>query len=295
MKYELEPDNRNCSDEVLLKDLKAVAARLGRHTLSKAEYDEYGRFSSATIRNRLGSWNGALEQAGLSTDKKRRYIPETELLNDLKAAAETLGTDELSITAYKQVGNFSNSTVARVFGSWEKAVLKVGLKVSGQYHHKISDEELLSNMASVWEAVGRQPRQGDFQAPLSKYAHDAYVRRYGSWRKALEKFVEVAGSGEVLVPAANEPPVVVDSVVAACRNKTSREPSWRLWFLVNRRDRFTCRACGRSPATHPGVVLHVDHIIAWSKGGETILENLQTLCMECNIGKSNLEMENNRG
>ena len=295
MKDELEPDNRNCSDDVLLGDLKAVAARLGKQTLSKAEYDEHGRFSSATIRNRLGSWNGALEQAGLSTDKKRRYIPEQELLNDLKAAAERLGTDELSVEAYKRVGNFSSVTVTRAFGSWEKALLKVGLKVTGQYHPKISEEELLSNMASVWEAVGRQPKQGDFQAPLSKYAHDAYVRRYGSWRKALEEFVEVAGSGEVPVPAANEQPVVADSVAATRRNKTSRDPSWRLRFLVNRRDRFTCRACGRSPATHPGVVLHVDHIIAWSKGGETVLENLQTLCMECNIGKSDLEMESNGG
>ena len=97
------------------------------------------------------------------------------------------------------------------------------------------------------------------------------------------------------MPAANEQPVVADSVVATRRNKTSRDPSWRLRFLVNRRDRFTCRACGRSPATHSGVVLHVDHIIAWSKGGETVLENLQTLCMECNIGKSDLEMESNGG
>jgi len=31
----------------------------------------------------------------------------------------------------------------------------------------------------------------------------------------------------------------------------------------------------------------VDHITAWSNGGETILENLQTLCSDCNLGKSN--------
>ncbi|MCL4507775.1 MAG: HNH endonuclease [Chloroflexi bacterium] len=34
--------------------------------------------------------------------------------------------------------------------------------------------------------------------------------------------------------------------------------------------------------------LHVDHILAWSKGGETVLENLQTLCSVCNLGKSNV-------
>ena len=295
MKYELEPDNRNCPDDTLLGDLKAVAARLGKQTLSKSEYDEHGRFSSATIRNRLGSWNGALEKAGLSTDKKRRYIPEQELLDDLKAAAKKLGTEELSVEAYKQVGNFSSATVTKTFGSWENALIKVGLKVAGQYRPKISEEELLSNMASVWEAVGRQPKQGDFREPLSKYSHDAYVRRYGSWRRALERFVELAGAGEALAPAASVQPTAADVVTINRRAKTSRDPSWRLRFLVNRRDRFTCRACGRSPATHPGVVLHVDHIVPWSKGGETVLENLQTLCMECNIGKSDLEMESGGG
>jgi 5-methylcytosine-specific restriction endonuclease McrA len=32
----------------------------------------------------------------------------------------------------------------------------------------------------------------------------------------------------------------------------------------------------------------VDHIVPWSKGGETILENLRTLCSKCNLGKGNV-------
>ncbi|MCW5775769.1 MAG: HNH endonuclease [Phycisphaeraceae bacterium] len=32
-------------------------------------------------------------------------------------------------------------------------------------------------------------------------------------------------------------------------------------------------------------MLHVDHILAWSNGGETVLANLQTLCDRCNLGK----------
>ncbi|WP_349257294.1 HNH endonuclease [Novimethylophilus sp.] len=50
----------------------------------------------------------------------------------------------------------------------------------------------------------------------------------------------------------------------------------------------TCCACGASPAISLGVELHVDHIVPWSKGGETVLENLQTLCSMCNLGKSNV-------
>jgi 5-methylcytosine-specific restriction endonuclease McrA len=35
-------------------------------------------------------------------------------------------------------------------------------------------------------------------------------------------------------------------------------------------------------------LLHVDHIKPWSHGGETIEDNLQTLCATCNLGKSNV-------
>jgi 5-methylcytosine-specific restriction endonuclease McrA len=53
------------------------------------------------------------------------------------------------------------------------------------------------------------------------------------------------------------------------------------------RDNCKCQICGASPAHEP-IKLEVDHIHPWAKGGETILENLQTLCTRCNGGKSDL-------
>ncbi len=45
-----------------------------------------------------------------------------------------------------------------------------------------------------------------------------------------------------------------------------------------------CVLCGASAAT---AVLHVDHIVPRSKGGTNDLDNLQCLCEQCNLGKSN--------
>lgn len=70
-------------------------------------------------------------------------------------------------------------------------------------------------------------------------------------------------------------------------HKTKRDVSLQLRFAVLKRDNFKCCACGASPAKNPSVELHIDHIIPWSKGGETELSNLQTLCSICNLGKSN--------
>jgi HNH endonuclease len=64
----------------------------------------------------------------------------------------------------------------------------------------------------------------------------------------------------------------------------------RLRYEVLRRDGFRCQLCGRT-AAHEGVKLEVDHIFPRSKGGEDTLGNLQTLCWDCNSGKSNLLME----
>lgn len=65
-----------------------------------------------------------------------------------------------------------------------------------------------------------------------------------------------------------------------------RRISDKLRYQVLKRDNFKCCACGASPAKNPAVELHIDHIIPWSKGGETTIDNLQTLCSKCNLGKS---------
>lgn len=53
-------------------------------------------------------------------------------------------------------------------------------------------------------------------------------------------------------------------------------------FEVFKRDGFTCQYCGAHP---PGVLLHVDHIVAVAEGGGNDMDNLVTACQPCNIGK----------
>lgn len=86
----------------------------------------------------------------------------------------------------------------------------------------------------------------------------------------------------VSATSANPPPLTVLPA-----RRTSRNINWRLRFLVLQRDKFRCVKCGASPAKGHSVSLQVDHVVPWSRGGETEFENLQTLCEICNIGKSN--------
>jgi hypothetical protein len=54
-------------------------------------------------------------------------------------------------------------------------------------------------------------------------------------------------------------------------------------YRILERDGFACCLCGRTK--QDGVKLQIDHIIPVYKGGKTIDKNLQTLCMDCNVGK----------
>lgn len=61
--------------------------------------------------------------------------------------------------------------------------------------------------------------------------------------------------------------------------------TYRLREKVLERDGRFCKVCGASTN------LHIDHIIPLSKGGKTILSNLQVLCKKCNLQKGNKTME----
>lgn len=60
-------------------------------------------------------------------------------------------------------------------------------------------------------------------------------------------------------------------------------------YDVLRRDGFHCVRCGRG--REDGVKLHVDHMVPVSRGGKSVMDNLQTLCEDCNCGKGNKYVE----
>lgn len=63
------------------------------------------------------------------------------------------------------------------------------------------------------------------------------------------------------------------------RRPTKRPIPADLRWTVFERDGYACRCCGSRRD------LHADHVHPESKGGPTTLENLQTLCRDCNVKK----------
>ncbi len=205
---------------------------------------------------------------------------DEELIADLRRVANRLGTDTVKGEQYESLGAYHRTTQQRRFGSWNKALRRAGLKVSLRQDYP--DEELFENLLALWQNYGRQPRIDEMYLPPSRISHSPYKRRFGTWMNALKAFVDYAnGAGAELAEHKID-------VAIGDRPMTGRDPSLRLRWRVLQRNNFKCCACGASPAITLGVELHVDHIHPWSEGGETVIENLQTLCSKCNLGKSNL-------
>lgn len=70
------------------------------------------------------------------------------------------------------------------------------------------------------------------------------------------------------------------------RSKSKRRAvSKKLRILILERDGYRCCLCGR---TAKETKLEVDHKVPVAKGGTDSLNNLWTLCIDCNRGKSDL-------
>ncbi len=212
-------------------------------------------------------------------------ITEEDVISDFKRVAEKLNMKSVTQREYREHGKFAVNTIYRRFGSWTEITEKAGLSLRSNTGQVISNEELFENLENIWIKLGRQPKYSEIAQPLSKYHVATYERRFSGWRKALENFVDFVNSE-------NKTFEKVDKVVSSeKKHKTTRAINLRLRFIILRRDNFKCKICGQSPATNPTIELEVDHIIPWSKGGETVPENLQTLCFDCNQGKSNLSIK----
>jgi len=218
-------------------------------------------------------------------EEYHRGVTDEELITDLQRVASEMGKTAITRADNDERGKFNSTTFIRRFGSWLDALEKAGLEKT-RTPMNLPEEVLFQNLEEIWIKLGRQPRYVEVHKPLSKYHVGTYENRFGTWRKALEKFVAYINNEENF---SSEEAIKNLEVEPITKHKTSRTINWRLRFVVMRQDNFKCKNCGRSPATDPSIILHIDHIKAWANGGETVLENLQTLCSKCNIGKSDLE------
>ncbi len=220
---------------------------------------------------------------------KNRVITDEELKEDVIRVMQLVHPLPLSSKKYDELGHFCSDTVARRFGqrSWNKALSSI-IMGYGPAQKNHTEKELFDNIAKVWIAKLSQPVRRDMDThPCSTISSGSYLRKYGKWNLALQKFVEYINSSTITFPDE------VPNIHGALKHKTPREPSLRLKVQVLLRDGNCCKICGVK--CDEGIhKIHFDHILPWSKGGETTLDNLRVLCKDCNEALGNTNCPNNK-
>jgi hypothetical protein len=203
-------------------------------------------------------------------DRHPFRISEEELFQNIEEIWVKLGRQPRSTEIQKPLSKYSIGAYAERFGTWRKTLKRFVSYISGE--EKISYDVALSLTSDHAESLSEQS-EGLPSASIP-----------ASQSLPTRDFVAKPAEGAYREGATGK-----SDARPSTQHKTKRNINWRLRFVVMRRDNFKCKKCGRSPATDLSIVLHVDHRNAWAKGGETLLENLETLCSKCNIGKSDLE------
>lgn len=138
--------------------------------------------------------------------------------------------------------------------------------------------------------LGHRPSKGEWDSVDTQFSYTTYKQRFGGWLNACVAFIERAPTADAMTAQApDDTPSQANQAHEVSVADNPRNVPLKLRLKVLQRDRFCCVMCGRSPALEAGVSLHIDHVIPFSRGGKTNLDNLQTLCRDCNLGKGSDE------
>lgn len=285
MRFELD-HLESYDDEALLTELRRVAALIQTPKITIGQFTGLAKVHGSTLQKRFRGWKGALEAAGLGDrfdDASFRKSRE-EILNSIRSVASKLQKDVLTSHEFQAHTGMFDGPVRRIFGSWKAALAEAGLGQSA-LGKRYTDEQCFENMLSAWTHYARPPRHDEMNRAPSVVGSKAYIRRWGTWRKALAAFVARVNDPSISFETPTPQAMPGKKTLSTADNRGPRDIPLALRYFILKRDNFRCVLDGRSPATEHGVVLHVDHIVPWVKGGPTVASNLRTLCSDCNLGK----------
>ncbi|MDZ5811655.1 hypothetical protein U4E84_09905 [Halorubrum sp. AD140] len=195
------------SDEDLLEEIRRVADVVdaaGAPTVT--QFNEHSSIADSTIHRRFGSWNAGVAKAGFDPNPPEPEIPTEDLIDELHRVRDEAGHIPTS-TQINAEGDYSRSTYQKRFGSWRDALvaafddiegvddidprrsgdpnLKPPSNPSGRPQEH-TDDALIAELHRIAAEHRDPPRIRDVREH-SEYGAQTYIRRFGSWRAALEE------------------------------------------------------------------------------------------------------------
>ena len=209
---------------------------------------------------------------------KATNLSKSEIIVKLKEFSKTRNYKSFTRKEWDEWRNksISSSQIFRLFGSWADALQKAGIKAQRRGRRNL--KQMVDLFKDAWKEGDGIPTRKGLDNYLKKvsapYKWESYAIYWGGLSRLAKRIVE------------HQEGKIIDSELYAPfkSNKKRDKIPKSLRYAVLKRDKERCVKCGAS-AKRKDIVLEIDHIVPWSKGGLTELSNLQTLCYGCNRGK----------
>lgn len=229
-------------------------------------------------------------------------IPREKIIDELVKVADKYRYMRFTSRDFSGSASIGHQVIFREFGTWDEAMrvlteylkqnnIILKLRTKPKRKDAYTQKQLFDEMQRIWSKIGHRPSKIEWEQSNPKINYNTVRRHFNGWINACLKFIEYI-TGEILV----ENKRILEKPNSELKKQFKYEPKnnrtiplgIRLEVLA--RNNFRCVYCGKSPSTDIGTKLHIDHILPFSKGGKSIIENLQILCFDCNLGKSNRKL-----
>lgn len=221
------------------------------------------------------------EQFRFKIDRLRPRYSKAEMIASLKEYAEMHGRTTFGKRDYdKWPKRLVKAETMRVrFGSWGNALRAAGFRAGKGY--KLDPKEMVAAFKDCWREQQSVPSRKQLENYLARHnlpiRWNSYYIFFGGIGKLAQMIMKVE---EGKIPEA----MLYQKIKP--QKKVDRTVSLKMRMSVLKRDGYRCVKCGVSPKINKSVTLEIDHIVPVSKGGASTLDNLQTLCFDCNQGKT---------
>lgn len=178
------------SDDEMLNLLIKKAKKIGFTPSSKEVNEDPNMPNTSSYEKRFGSYNKAVEKAGLTPNKKgasynfRRELSDNDLLRQLRRKAEELGRTPFAREVDQDPNMASVSTFLARFGTYLRAVRKAGLQPAKV---RYTDEELLELLRQKTAELGRVPLLKEIDQDPDLPASSLYYTHFRNYSNAVMK------------------------------------------------------------------------------------------------------------
>ncbi|HUC87406.1 MAG TPA: DEAD/DEAH box helicase family protein [Candidatus Saccharimonadales bacterium] len=179
----LEAVRTGYTKEMLIRQLRELAVRLGRTPTAKDIKEDPGVASCPTFRKFFDTIEDALIAAHLPLN----VVNQETVIKQLRLLAEELGHTPLLREVVAAENMVGAGTIKRLFGTYNKALEAAGLPL--RRHSGLSKSSLTERLRTYIEKTGEVPtlagakkahRDGKIPEP------SAYVRYFKTWNRAVE-------------------------------------------------------------------------------------------------------------